>query len=275
MGFCVFFFKFIIHFVLWIKLRQTPCLHINEYFHSLFIPVFLFVLFGCASSIVEGEYIRTTTPYLEPKTPDTIIGIHFSDNPPTRKWRKIGKVISRAYILEKGIERLRQEARKLGADAIINVKYERELSVDYLQDLYFITGDGVVWNVSTQEGDKLANEMNDPNQAQHFAGQIDRLKSFLFHYCQTYESKDLDKFSALFTPDATENNRPFHLLLPKYRKNMDMIESINYRIDLLEYSSNTSTGNIMVKGKYFTRFMYEGTLKENSGNISMELIENG
>ncbi len=242
---------------------------------SLYIVVFLFVLFGCASSIVEGEYIRTTTPYLEPKTPDTIIGIYFSDNPPTRKWRKIGKIISRAYILEKGIERLRQEARKLGADAIINVKYERELSVDYLQDLYSITGDGVVWNVSTQKGDKLANEMSDAYQAQQFAGQIDRLKSFLFYYCQTYESKDLDKFSALFTPDAFENNKPFHLLLPKYRKNMDMIESINYRIDLLEYSSNTSTGNIMVKGKYFTRFMYEGTLKENSGNISMELIEKG
>ena len=31
----------------------------------------------------------------------------------------------------------------------------------------------------------------------------------------------------------------------------------------------------MVKGKYFTRFVYEGTLKENSGNISMELVENG
>jgi hypothetical protein len=104
--------------------------------------------------------------------------------------------------------------------------------------------------------------------------QIYRLKSFLFYYCQTYESKDLDKFAALFTPDALENNRPFYLLLPKYRKNMDMIESFDYRIDLLEYSSRTSTGNIMVKGKYFTRFMYEGTLKENSGNISMELVEN-
>jgi len=105
--------------------------------------------------------------------------------------------------------------------------------------------------------------------------QIDRLKSFLFLYCKTYESKDLDKFAAFFTPDALENNRPFHLLLPQYRKNMDMIESFNYQIDLLEYSSRTSTGNIMVKGKYFTRFMYEGTLKENNGNISMELIENG
>ncbi|MBW2572704.1 MAG: hypothetical protein JRE61_10220 [Deltaproteobacteria bacterium] len=101
------------------------------------------------------------------------------------------------------------------------------------------------------------------------------LKSFLFSYCQTYESKDLDKFAALFTPDALENNRPFNLLLPKYRRNMEMIESFNYRIDLLEYSTRTSTGNILVKGKYFTRFLYEETLRENSGNISMELVENG
>jgi hypothetical protein len=101
------------------------------------------------------------------------------------------------------------------------------------------------------------------------------LKSFLFSYCQTYESKDLDKFAALFTPDALENNRPFNLLLPKYRRNMEMIESFNYRIDLVSYSLGTDTGNTIVKGKYFTRFLYEETLRENSGNISMELVENG
>jgi len=63
--------------------------------------------------------------------------------------------------------------------------------------------------------------------------------------------------------------------LPKYRKNMDMIESINYRIDMLNYSLKTSTGNIMIQGKYLTRFLHKGILKENNGNISMELIENG
>ena len=126
-----------------------------------------------------------------------------------------------------------------------------------------------------QESDKPAIEIKSAGNAEHIAAQIDRLKSFLFFYCQTYESKDLDKFAALFTPDALENNRPFHLLLPQYRRNMDMIESFNYRIELNTYSLSTDSNDIKVKGKYFSRFMYEGTLKENSGNISMELVENG
>ena len=138
------------------------------------------------------------------------------------------------------------------------------------------TGDGVASNVSTQEGDKLANEMKDANQAQHFANQINRLKSFLRYYCQTYENKDLDKFAALFTPDALENNKPFYLLLPKYRRNMEKIESFSYRIELVAYSLQTDTGNVKIQGDYFTRYLlHKGTWQESSGSISMELTESG
>ena len=107
------------------------------------------------------------------------------------------------------------------------------------------TGDGVASNVSTQEGDKLANEMKDANQAQHFANQINRLKSFLRYYCQTYESKDLDKFAALFTPDAIENNRPFYLLLPKYRKNLDMIAANQVGGEQTGFESDTNELNVI------------------------------
>ena len=104
----------------------------------------------------------------------------------------------------------------------------------------------------------------------------DRLESFLHIYCQTYASKDLDKFASFFAPDATENNAPFQDMLPKYRKNMEKIESFNYRIELIDYSLQADTGNIRVQGKYFTRFLlHEGTWQENSGSISMELTENG
>lgn len=113
--------------------------------------IFAFLPLGCASSIVEGEHIRTSTPHLAPKPPGATIEIFFYDNPPSQKWRKVGKIVSRAYVLEKGIERLKKEARKLGADAAINVRYERKLSVDYLQDLYFITGDGIVWDIGKQD----------------------------------------------------------------------------------------------------------------------------
>ncbi len=104
----------------------------------------------------------------------------------------------------------------------------------------------------------------------------DRLESFLNIYCQTYASKDLDKFASFFAPDATENNTPFQDMLPKYRKNMEEIESFNYRIELIDYSLQADTGNIRIRGKYFIRYhLHEGTWRENSGNISMELTENG
>jgi hypothetical protein len=112
-------------------------------------------------------------------------------------------------------------------------------------------------------------------ESKHLAEQTDRVKSFLFLYCHIYESKDLDKFASLFSPDATENGKAFHELLPKYRKNLEMVESFNYRIELVAYSLSTDTGNIRVKGKYFTQYLIEGKLKEKSGNTSMELIENG
>ena len=102
------------------------------------------------------------------------------------------------------------------------------------------------------------------------------MRSFLFLYCRAYESKDLDKFSAFFAPDATENNRAFHEFLPRYRRNFERIKTFNYRIDLDSYSLDTDTGNIKVKGKYFIQYLLnDGTWKENNGIISMELIKSG
>ena len=55
-----------------------------------------------------------------------------------------------------------------------------------------------------------------------------------------------------------------------------MIESLNYRIELVAYSLQLDTGNVKIKGKSFARLkLHRGTLKENSGNISMELVESG
>jgi lysophospholipase L1-like esterase len=101
-----------------------------------------------------------------------------------------------------------------------------------------------------------------------------RLRSFLDSYCQTYVSKDIDKFVTFFTSDALENNKPFHELIPKYRSYMEKIQSFNYRVEPLAYSIETKTGNVRVKGKYFTQYLLQGgTWKENSGNFSMELVK--
>ena len=55
---------------------------------------------------------------------------------------------------------------------------------------------------------------------------------------------------------------------------MENIESFNYRIELVDYSIQSDTGNVKMSGKYFTRFLlHEGTREEKSGSISMELIK--
>ena len=125
-------------------------------------------------------------------------------------------------------------------------------------------------HTETSTGDKI----KAGGRQQDILDQAGRLRSFLFLYCRAYESKDLDKFSVFFAPDATENNRAFHEFLPRYRRNFERIESFKYRIDLDSYTLGADTGNIKVKGKYFIQYLLKGgTWKENNGIISMELIK--
>jgi len=126
--------------------------------------------------------------------------------------------------------------------------------------------------IETNTGGKI----KEAKRKQDLLDQAGPLRSFLFLYCRAYESKDLDKFSAFFAPDATENNRAFHEFLPRYRRNFERIKTFTYRIDLDSYSLDTKTGNIIVKGKYFIQYLLnDGTRKENNGIISMELIKSG
>jgi type II secretory pathway predicted ATPase ExeA len=104
----------------------------------------------------------------------------------------------------------------------------------------------------------------------------DRLNSFLEIYCQTYEAKDLDHFASFFAPDAKENDKPFHNLLPKYRHNFNVIEFINYRIELQKYNYNDQSGAINIEGRFFLEWLPGGTKwRRNSGKIFMELHESG
>ena len=104
----------------------------------------------------------------------------------------------------------------------------------------------------------------------------ERLESFLEVYCHTYESKNLDHFSTFFAPDAKENDKPFHNLLPKYRHNFDVIEFINYRIELQKYKYDDKHGKINIEGKFFLEWLPGGTKwRRNSGKILMELQESG
>ena len=151
---------------------------------------------------------------------------------------------------------------------------------------YQETGLGGGYNDTQQDNPKATSKQHiemstgekiiEGSRQQDILHQAGRLRSFLFLYCRAYESKDLDKFSAFFAPDATENNRAFHEFLPRYRRNFERIKTFTYRIDLDSYSLDTKTGNIIVKGKYFIQYLLnDGIWKENNGIISMDLIESG
>jgi hypothetical protein len=134
------------------------------------------------------------------------------------------------------------------------------------------SGDKTFQKLETSSGEKL----KEAKRNQELLKQASRLRSFLLLYCRAYESKNLNKFSAFFASDATENNKPFHEYLPRYRRNFQRIESLTYRIVLDSYSLNPDTGNIDLKGKYFIKYLLKGQAwKENNGIISMELIKNG
>jgi len=105
-----------------------------------------------------------------------------------------------------------------------------------------------------------------------------RLNNFLSEYCKAYESKQLDKFTTFFTSDALEKGKPFPSQLPKYRRNFEIIESLNYRIDLKRYSIIAGTELIKIEGTYYARARLVGEggeWRQISGTILMELAAHG
>lgn len=116
-----------------------------KHLRSSLLTLSLLALTGCASSIVDGEGVRTSTVAYPAVTNSETVEVYFVDNRPAMQYVEVGRVTARAWLLEKGFAALKQEAAKLGATAIVDVKYERRFSVEYLQDLYFINGTAVVW----------------------------------------------------------------------------------------------------------------------------------
>jgi len=129
---------------------------------------------------------------------------------------------------------------------------------------------------SLTESEKKMEQITSGVDINQQKNELNRLKSFLNDYCQAYTNKDLEKFITFFASDATENNKPFHELLPDYRKSMEGKESLTYRIELMSYSKQTDSKNLMMRGRFFTRYQSQkGVWKENNGSIFMELLENG
>jgi len=126
------------------------------------------------------------------------------------------------------------------------------------------------------ESEKEMGQKTSEENINRQTNELSRLKTFLDGYCQAYTNKDLDKLITFFTSDATENNTPFHELLPDYQKNMEGVESLTYRIELMSFSKQTGSGNLMIRGRFFTRYQSQkGVWEENNGPIFMELLEKG
>jgi len=102
-----------------------------------------------------------------------------------------------------------------------------------------------------------------------------KIKRFLKNYCQTYQSKNLTGFVSFFRPNATENGKPFVMLLPQYRQNFSVIESMAYHIVIHRYY-RLDAETVKIDGAFAARWHpYNENWKENSGTISMVLsIEN-
>ena len=105
-----------------------------------------------------------------------------------------------------------------------------------------------------------------PNTAQ-------RLELFLQTYCQAYSTKDLDRFSALFTADAVERDRPFIDLIPVYRTNFENLDEISYHIDMQTFSESTDGREVRVKGVFKLAYRFGGSdWRSSSGLIEMTLV---
>jgi type II secretory pathway predicted ATPase ExeA len=133
--------------------------------------------------------------------------------------------------------------------------------------------------IPQQEPDTAVAALGQVNKEDDLRNRLDlkeRLQSFLEVYCHTYEEKNLEQFSTFFASDAKENNKPFHNLLPKYRRNFDVIKFITYRIELQEYKYDDERGTINIEGRFFLEWLPDGTRwRRNTGKIFMALHESG
>ena len=100
-----------------------------------------------------------------------------------------------------------------------------------------------------------------------------RLQAFLDHYCEIYESKNLDAFSTFFAPGAVENGVSFAELRPQYNKTFNQFKWLTFSITLADWSQMGP--HITLNGTYVARGRLKGTIRkrQSRGHIEMDLIE--
>jgi general secretion pathway protein A len=103
---------------------------------------------------------------------------------------------------------------------------------------------------------------------------VERLEKFLQVYCEAYSTKNLERFAALFAPNAVERDQPFVELLPVYRANFAKLDEVRYQIDMQSYAENADGSEIRIKGDFRMRYRLEGRdWKAFGGDIEMDLVK--
>lgn len=101
-----------------------------------------------------------------------------------------------------------------------------------------------------------------------------QLHNFLRNYCRTFENKNLNQFKGFFAKDATEKGKSFIAVLPKYRRNFEILDSIDYQIELKKYFQKYDTGTVELHGRFRVNWLSHGAgWQKKSGSISMSLIK--
>ena len=142
-----------------------------------------------------------------------------------------------------------------------------------IKQLYYLAGGND--NTETPTVDKAVDQAADQVSQNGLPALKKNVKIFLNNYCQTYENKNLTKFASFFIPDATENGKPFHTLLPQYRHNFSMIDSMTYTIVIHRYS-RLDAKTVRIDGEFSMQWhKHNENQSKNSGGISMLLsVEN-
>lgn len=127
---------------------------------------------------------------------------------------------------------------------------------------------------NTSDLTKQADEKPDKGAAEYPVSQSSRLNSFVKKYCTTYESKDIDKFLKFFTLNALENGKPIKTLLSKYQQNFQMLDKINYQINIKNYFFDIDRNKVWLEGDFNLKWRKksEDIWKKYQGIIRMDLI---
>lgn len=117
---------------------------------------------------------------------------------------------------------------------------------------------------------------NPPLNEKRPADDITPIKSFIDAFSRSYESRDFNRFSKYFAPDAREDGKPFSETALTYRRNFELIQKLSFKVELNRFSQLIDQGIVRTRGTYEMKWLpYGGKWQESHGEIAFELVRSG